>query len=161
MVHSAREVIPYAVNFSIVVVILASVLRKPARKFLYQRHERMKDQIESAAIAHKKAEARVEVARRAMQQLASEEASLLEKERKYADQEKNEILTKAKAEVARVQHEADQLAQAEQEAALERVKGQFLREIVSGAEESLKRGLKRDDHTAILKRAQNSIEVGV
>jgi len=160
-VKTIQEVAPYAVNFSIVVVFLAVILRKPARKFLYQRHERMKDAVESAAIAHQKAAQRVDAAKLAMSQARSEEAALLEKERQHALLEKKEILEKAKIEAERVIQEAERLAQVEQEEASDRVKDQFLQRVVEGAEESLVRGLKRDDHSAILKRAQSSIEVGV
>ncbi|RYZ97742.1 MAG: hypothetical protein EOP11_21615, partial [Proteobacteria bacterium] len=67
-----HDVIPYAVNFSVVVVILAVVLKKPARKFIYQRHERMKDAFESATIAHQKAATRAEAARQAVAGLGQE-----------------------------------------------------------------------------------------
>lgn len=160
-VKTIQEVAPYAVNFSIVVVFLAVILRKPARKFLYQRHERMKDAVESAAIAHQKAAQRVDAAKLAMSQARSEEAALLEKERQHALLEKKEILERAKIEAERVIQEAERLAQVEQEEASDRVKDEFLQRVVKGAEESLVRGLKRDDHSAILKRAQSSIEVGV
>ena len=47
------------------------------------------------------------------------------------------------------------------EEATDRVKGAFLDLVVHATENSLRSGLKKDDHSAILKRAQNSIEVGV
>jgi len=160
-IHSIKEVVPYAANFSVVVVMLAVILRKPLRKFVYQRHERMKDSVESATIAHDRALARINLAKSAMRDLPSEERSLLERERSHAEAEKAELIQKTKQEVSRLAGEADRLAQAEQEAANEQVKEQFLQMVVEQAEEKLKGGLKRDDHSAILKRAQNSIEVGV
>jgi F-type H+-transporting ATPase subunit b len=160
-IHSMREVIPYAANFSIVVVMLALLLKKPLRKFLYQRHERMKDALESAAIAHKKAAARAEAARRSVQRLAQEEAAILDRERRGAEVERKELLQKAQEESDMVLREADRLSQVEQEDASERVKDRFLELVVRETEDSLRRGLKKDDHSAILKRAQNSIEVGV
>lgn len=156
-----QEVVPYAVNFGIVVVILATVLRKPTRKFIYQRHERMKDAFESASIAHNKATARAEAARLAVSAAAKEEESLVARERQFAEQEKQEILNKAQAEAKRVHDDAERLASAEQDDASGRVKEEFLKLVVSQTEDSLRRNLKKDDHTAILKRAQSSIEVGV
>jgi F0F1-type ATP synthase membrane subunit b/b' len=160
-IQAVRDVIPYAVNFGAVVVILGAVLRKPMRKFVYQRHERMKDAIESATIAFRKAEDRAKAARKAAEGLAAEMAALAERERRNAEAERAEIIEKGRQEAMRLAKESDRLAQVEQEEASDRVKGAFMTEIVSAAEESLRRSLKRDDHSAILKNAQKSIEVGV
>ena len=159
--QNIQEVIPYAVNFGVVLVILAATLKKPARKFLYQRHERMKDAFESATIAHQKAALRAEAARKAVSALAAEEGALLAREREFAEQEKQEILVKARGEAQRVEEEAERLAGAEQADASGRVKEEFLRLVVEQTEESLRKNLKRDDHQAIVRRAQSSIEVGV
>jgi len=156
-----HEVIPYAVNFSIVLVILAVVVRKPARKYIYQRHERMKDAFESATIAHQKAATRAEAARKAVGGLGQEEASIMTRERQYAEQEKADLLAKANAEAQRVGQDAERLASHEQSDASGRVKQEFMNLVVAKAEESLRQNLKKDDHSAILKRAQSSIEVGV
>jgi F-type H+-transporting ATPase subunit b len=160
-VKNIQDVAPYAANFSLVVVFLAVMLRKPLRKFLYQRHERTKDAVESAAIAFDKAQAKAEQARAQLAKVAAEEAGLLQRERSQAEVERAEILAKAASEARRVSAESARLAQVEQEEASDRVKDQFLELIVAEAEERLKRGLKKDDHSAILKRAQSSIEVGV
>ncbi len=156
-----RDVIPYAVNFSVVVVTLAVLTRKPLKKFLYQRHERMKDAVEGAAIAHEKANTRIQAAKKKLESSASEEQQILQKEKQSLEQEKREILEAAKAEASRLANETDRLATFEQEEASEKVKEEFLQLVVRETENSLKSGLKKDDHHAILKRAQNSIEVGV
>ncbi len=160
-VQNMRDVIPYAANFGIVVVMLGAILRKPARKFLYQRHERMKDAVESAAVAHRKAMERAESARNSMARVAQEEAAILARESRHAEEERVEILQKADHEVQRVLQEAERLAKVEQEEASDRVKDEFLKLVVEQTENNLRQGLKKDDHSAILKRAQNSIEVGV
>ena len=156
-----RALLPYFINFALVVLALYFMLRKPLRKFIYQRHERMRDALESAAIAHKKAVERAQIARKAMAAIAEEEKSLLQNEAGAAEDEKREILAKAQAEALRVAREADRLAHVEQDDASERVKSQFLDLVVRETENRLRDGLKRDDHNAILKRAKNSIEVGV
>lgn len=153
--------IPYFINFAIVIVLCVLMFRKPLRKYVYQRHERMRDAVESAAVAHRKASERASAAKRSLAAIAQEEQSLLQREAADAGAEKKEILEKAQAEAQRVAREAERRAGVEQEEASERVKGQFLNLVVHETEESLKRSLKQDDHSAILKRAQNSIEVGV
>jgi F-type H+-transporting ATPase subunit b len=156
-----QDVVPYAVNFSVVVVFLAVMLKKPLRKFVYQRHERMKDSFEAAAMAHQKASARASQARRALEGATAEEDSILSRERQFAEQEKKEIQQKTDHEAARLLAEAERMAANEQDEALGSVKEKFLDLVVRETEDSLRKGLKKDDHSAILKRAQNSIEVGV
>lgn len=156
-----HALIPYAVNFSIVVVFLVFVTRKPLKKFLYQRHERMKDSFESAARAHKKAAERSAAATSAIRGAPAKEAEIIANERRFAEQERSEILEKSQLEAKRVLSEAERLVGVEQEEAGDRVKAAFLDMVVRGTEESLRKGLKKDDHSAIVRRAQNSIEVGV
>lgn len=161
MAPEFQPLVPYFVNFAIVVVMVFMIARKPLRKFVYQRHERMRDAIEAAAVAHRTAAARAEQARRSVGALASEEAAILQREAASAETEKKEIMEKGQAEAQRVLNEAERLAAVEHEEATERVKGQFLDLVIKETEDNLKRSLKKDDHSAILKRAQNSIEVGV
>ena len=161
MAPEFQPLIPYFVNFAVVVVMIFLIARKPLRKFVYQRHERMRDAIEAAAVAHRKAASRAEQAKRAVASLSSEEAAILQREAASAETEKKEIMDKAQAETQRVLKEADRLAAVEHDEASERVKGQFLDLVIRETEDTLKRSLKKDDHSAILKRAQNSIEVGV
>lgn len=161
MNHELEPLIPYFVNFAIVVGLIVWYGRAPLRKFVYQRHERMRDAVEAAARAHKKATARAEAASRALAGVSAEEKSVLARDAVTVDQEKREILDKAQAEAVRVAREAERLAGAEQDEATDRVKGQFLDLVVHETEEVLKRNLKKEDHSAIFKRAQSSIEVGV
>ncbi len=161
MAPEFKPLVPYFVNFAIVVAMIFAMARKPLRKFIYQRHERMRDAFEAAAIAHRKAAARADEARRALASLAGEEGGILQRESASAEVERKEILEKAQAEVQRVLKEAERLASVEQDEASERVKGQFLELVIRETEDTLRRSLKKDDHSAILKRAQNSIEVGV
>lgn len=161
MASEFEALVPYFVNFSLVVMVLVFAGRKPLRKFIYQRHERMRDLVESAAIAHKNASARERVAREALVGVLKEEAGLLLRESELAEQERREILEKAGVEVKRINGETERLVGVEQDEAVERVRERFLALVVQEAEDGLRKGLKRDDHSAILKRAQNSIEVGV
>ncbi|MGZ3693361.1 MAG: F0F1 ATP synthase subunit B family protein [Bdellovibrionota bacterium] len=158
--HIFKEVFPYFVNFTITIVLLVFMTRKSLRRYVYQRHERMKDAVESAAIAHQKALARIEAAKKAIDGAALEEQKLSANERLQVEQEKNEILQKSRDEATRQTKEAERLASAEREEAFDKVKEQFVAAVVSGTEQKLKQNLKKDDHSAIIKRAQASIEVG-
>lgn len=155
-----KGVFPYFINFTITIALLVFFTRKALRRYVYQRHERMKDAVESAARAHQKALARIEAAKASIAGMAAEEQSLVSAERSQVEQEKKEILEKSRAEAARQSQESDRLAASEREEAFEKVKEQFLSAVVQGTEQKLKANLKKDDHSAIIKRAQNSIEVG-
>lgn len=156
-----QEVFPYFVNFTITLVLIVVMARKPLRRYVYQRHERMKDAVESAAKAHAKALARSEAAKRAISALSAEEQSMVARERTQAEQEKSEILQKSRAEAERVLREADRLAAVERDEAFAKVKEQFIDLVVQGTEQHLKQSLKKDDHSAIVKQAQHSITAGV
>ena len=157
--QGVREVIPYAINFSLVVVLLAVVARKPVKKFLYQRHERMKDFLEDSARVHARASKRNQEATHKLAQLSAETQTMIAREISAAKAEAAEMLVKAKEEAERVAKEAQRLADAEASDSQEQVKSIFVDLVISQAEGSLKAGLKKDDHSAIIKRAQNSIEV--
>jgi F0F1-type ATP synthase membrane subunit b/b' len=160
-VHHIKDVVPYAVNFSAVVAILAVILRNPLKKFLYQRHEHMKDAVDAAASVHRKALQRFNAAKGASAGLSQEVSSIATAEKKSAQAEAAEIAQRAQAETLRLNQEADRLAQVEADDASYKVRANFLNQVVAQTEDSLRRGLKKDDHSAILKRAQSSIEVGV
>lgn len=121
----------------------------------------MKDAFESASVAFKKSQARHEAAKRGIEQLAKEQAQLVSEIRDAAQFERKSILEKANEEAQRIRAEVERLVQVEQDEANERVKSQFVDLVVRNTEEALKKGLKKDDHSAIVRRAQTSIEVGV
>jgi len=161
VIEGIQEIYPYAVNFTVVVCLLFVLLKNPLKKFVYQRHERMRDAVETAAAAHKAAAAREKSAKQALAAFATEESAMLARETAAAEQEKREIIEKAQAEGQRVLKEAERLASVEQGEASDKVKEAFLELVLQETEQRLKSGLKKDDHSAILKRAQNSIEVSV
>lgn len=155
------EVIPYAVNTTIVVAFLAVVLRKPTRKFLYQRHERMKDVFEVASRQFSVAQERNATAKNMLASLTTGADAFFSKEKALAEKEKAELLESAHSEATRIAKETDRLVAVEGDDALDKVRETFIEMVVGATEENLRKGLKGDDHSAIVKRAQNSIEVGV
>ena len=159
--QALHSVIPYVVNFSVVVVLLFILIRKPAKKFLYQRHEHMADQIQSAGKAYEKAAARNHTAKQVLAEFSTEEASLLQQEKLNAQNEKQEILSKATAEASRVTLEANRLAEVESAETATKLQKEFIDLVVSVAETNLTNNLKQNDHEEILRHARTSIEAGV
>ena len=161
MAEELEPIVPYFINFAITIAILVWMLRAPFRKFLYQRHERVRDSVNAAALAYEEANRHAEAAKRALSLVASDEREFFARDNATTEQEKKEIIKKAQAEALRVAREAERLSGAELDAAADRLRDQFLDLVVQEAESSLRRGLKKEDHSAIVKRAQMSIEVGV
>jgi F0F1-type ATP synthase membrane subunit b/b' len=159
-VKNIQEVVPYAVNFSIVVVFLSVVLRKPLRKYVYQRHERIRDSIESATIAFNRAKERADRASAALRGLAGEVQGIKESERQAALREKQQIEAAAQTESARWALEGQRMAEADAQEAGQKIKEQFLRLVVAQAEAKISGGLDKGRHEEILKGARASIEAG-
>ncbi len=153
--------LPYAVNFSIVVTLVVVGARKPLKKFVFQRHGRIKDFVEDSARAHKRAVERAESAKRALSQLDVESRRIKDAELDSAKREAAEILSKAEDEAARVRKEAEMIMAAESTDQDEKVKEEFLNRVIARAESKLQGGLRSDDHAQIVRRARSSIEVGV
>ena len=156
-----ESLVPYFINFVIVLAMLAMIIKKPLRRYIYQRHERIRDVVEGAQIAHSRAKEKHEAAQKVLANVDEDAAAIFQSEASAVEAEKSEIISKARAEALRLAREAERLSGAEADDALARVKREFLELVVREAEGRLKSGLKRDDHSAILKRAKNSIEVGV
>lgn len=153
--------LPYAVNFSAVVLIVTVVAKKPLRKFVFQRHERIKDFVESSALAHRRAAERAEAAKRATAQLAAEAQKIKQADLDSAGREAAEILAGAEKEAARVRRDAERMMAVEAAEMEEKIRSRFLDQVISRVETKLQSGLRTDDHAKIVRRARSSIEVGV
>ena len=155
-----KDIVPYAVNFSIVVVLLTIIARKPLKRFVFQRHERLKDFVDASSKTFKAAKARYESASMKLGGVEAESKEILSSEMNSARKEAVEIISKGKEEAERMRKEAERLIAVEQSDVELRIKVDFLDNILAAAETRLKRGLKNDDHKKILKNAESRIGVG-
>ncbi|MCO5142410.1 MAG: hypothetical protein M9962_04895 [Oligoflexia bacterium] len=156
-----QVVIPYAFNASVVVVILFVLLRKPTKKFVFQRHERMKDLFESAKKAKLEAEQALSSAQLNLEQFKKNEQQLFSKEVEKIDREIQELKTKNEDEIKRLKVEADRLVKNELESAGSRVVERFVKMITDATSSKLESKLQKDDHVAIINDARSNIEAGV
>lgn len=161
MPEGFQQIVPYAVNFSIVVVLLVFIARNPLKKYLYQRHERMRDFLEDSARVHAKSLERNKAVSAQLSSAEREMGRIVEREIAQAKQEAQEHVQKSHEEVERIEKEAQRLADTEGSESEGRVKSVFVDLVISQTEAALRQELKKDDHSAIIKRAQNSIEVSV
>jgi len=160
MGESLKHVLPYAVNFSIFAIILGSLLRKPLQKFVFQRHERIKDFVESSAGAHASALDRAKRARGVLLSFDSEIAAVEAEELRLAKEEAAELIARAKKDVERVALDAKRIAENEAQELSDGVRAKFLLQAIDAADASLRDDLKSEQHNYILRAARSSIEAG-
>jgi F-type H+-transporting ATPase subunit b len=154
------SLLPFVVNFTVVLVLLAVLARKPLRKFVYQRHERLKDFLESSAKEHELAASRLAAAEASLRGADGEVASIMEREARASAAEAADLVARAKEEAARAAREAEALVLSQASDASEKMKLQFVEMVISTTGDRLRSGLRHDDHSAIFERAQSSIGAG-
>jgi F0F1-type ATP synthase membrane subunit b/b' len=160
MEAALHHVLPYIVNFSIVVVLLFVVGHKPFQKFVFQRHERLKDFVEDSRKVFGTAQSRNTAISSKVSSLDREEREILDAELISARKDAEEVVAKGDAEAERILKDATKMAAAEAAEIEARVKAQFLDQVLNSVEGRLKEDLNRDDHKKIVQRAQSSIGVG-
>lgn len=150
--------IPYAFNFSIIAGAAAYFGRAPIRKLVYQRHERMKDLVESATKAKKGAEKRFLEVQTKLQKITEESRKLLQEAEADAKSEAAQLLARADHEVARLRTDTDRILKNEEEHRSTDLRNNMINQAIVAAEASLRKNLKKEDHTAIIRRAKSRLE---
>lgn len=158
MNEALHHVLPYIVNFSILVVGVVFFTRKPFQRFVYQRHERIKDSAESAARDRSAVEARVKKVEAAVAAFSQDAERIRTQERLGATQDVNEIAEKARQELASIQSGGQRIIENESRERQLQVRGAYVDLILRETEEKLKKGLKREDHSGLVKSAGGKIE---
>lgn len=156
-----KHILPYAVNFSIFAVILVALIRNPFKKFVFQRHERIKDFLGASAKAGEEAEARIAKANALIHGFAAESRRVMAEEVVQAKQDAAQIVEKARQDAARVSAEAKKIAENETQELSDSVRMQFLSQAIAAADKDLRASLKKEHHNKILSKASSRIEAGV
>lgn len=151
-------IIPYAINFSIVAGSAIYFGRKPLAKFVFQRHERIKDLVESAANAQKEAKKRFEEIMKSIEGSSKEVEILLSESEEDAKAEAKAIVEKAEADAAKVKADAEKIVEYERNGQLEILKQKVIYQALQQAENSLRKDMNDDVHTKMLKAAKTQIE---
>lgn len=150
--------IPYAVNFSIVIGAALFYGRAPIKKFVYQRHERQRDLIDSAAAAKKNAEKRFLEIQENLRSLGDESRRLLAEAEADAKAEAQTIEKRADADVARVKKDVERILAGEVEQREAGMRKLVVDLAADKATKMLRGQMKKEDHSAILRVAKRSIE---
>jgi F-type H+-transporting ATPase subunit b len=137
-------------NFGVLLMILYGFLWDPIIRFIDERRASIRRRLADAEASRSEAEDLAELRRRELGQLRSERAGILDQARRTAEQERDQI-------VGRAREEADRLAEQAQERIAEEVReaSVLLRADVADlvaeiAETVLKREIRREDHARII-----------
>jgi F-type H+-transporting ATPase subunit b len=152
------DLVPYAINFSIVASAAVYFGREPVRKFVYQRHERMKDLIESASRAKKVAEKRYLEVQNKLQTITDESRKILSEAEQDAKTEASLLLSRADQEVGRLNTDTDRILRNEEESRANKLRNNMINLAIASAEQSLRKNLKKEDHSAIISRAKSRLD---
>lgn len=153
--------VPYAINFSIVAGAAIYFGREPLRKFVFQRHERFKDLVESAAKAQEAAEKRFAEVMKSIEGVDSEVSQLLKEAEVEAKSEAQEVLQRAQADADRLAVDSDRTIERERSAQLQKIKRTIILKSLTDAEAKLRKGMNPEVHTQMLKVAKAQIEASV
>jgi F-type H+-transporting ATPase subunit b len=137
------------VNFALLAAALAYLLRKPARRFFGQRHERVKNAVEEAERLRAEAERlRLEYERK-LADLERELAGILAEARRQGEEERTRVLERARKAAERIREQAERAAERARALILDRLKDEFLTRAAAQALESLKKRVTEEDHHAL------------
>lgn len=150
--------LPYAINFSIVAGSALYFGRKPLAKFVYQRHERMKDLLESAAAAQEEAKKRFEAVMKSIENSDNEVSAILKETEADARAEAAAIEAKAQADADKVLSDAEKIVEHERHGQMNELKQKVIFKALTQAEVNLRKGINEDVHTQMLKAAKTQIE---
>jgi F0F1-type ATP synthase membrane subunit b/b' len=159
--NGLKELVPYAVNFSLFAVSVYFLARKPVKNFVYKRHERMKDFVLDAAKEKQEAVERHTKISKKMEKLAQEEAAILQAAAQEGKQEAASILEKATIEAKRIAADAEQIV-ANESQERDKQMTKILLDVACGrAEGILSKQLKKEDHSGLVKKAKSVIKTSV
>ena len=152
------SIIPYAVNFSIVVAIGVYYGCNPLRKFIYQRHERQKDLLEFAAKEKEESKKRIEKMQALLSKLPEEKKRIFEETRRLNELEIKSILDKPEKEKNRLNKDIEEAIRNEKLQTRKALRNQFVDKIVKTTESKIKLGMKEVDHRALVSMAIQNTE---
>ena len=154
-----KALLPYAVNFSVLAVVVAVVGKKQITKAIYQRHERIKDFVNEAKTVHDAAQKRINAIESKLNAFENEKKNILSSAALEGNKDGALLLDRAKHESVRIASEAQRIVENENSDRQAGIRGEFLNKVLDQTAETLKKNLKNEDHTSIINEARNRLEV--
>ncbi len=154
---SALHLIPFGINFTITVTALFFILRKPLRKFVYQRHEKIKDLVHFANKSEKEAQDRLEQAEKLLSTMSEEEKRITAQEIDKAQRRAKSLLEKNEESVRRMEADAQRIIENEARQLEEALFLSLLNRAEGSAKEKISSTVKEKEQKELLKKAVNQL----
>ncbi|MGI6092381.1 MAG: F0F1 ATP synthase subunit B [Veillonellaceae bacterium] len=158
MIELNATLIAQIINFLLLVAILTKLAYKPLMKALEERKNRIEASIDQADRAQKEAE---ELKRQYQEQLAkarAEAQNIVEKATRLAEQTKDEILTAARAEHAKLLKEAQDEISRERERALSELRGEVVALSMAAATKIIEKNLDAETNSKLVTDFINKLD---
>lgn len=158
MIELNATLIAQIINFLLLVAILTKVAYKPLMKALDERRNRIEASIDQADRAKKEAE---EFKREYQEQLAkarTEAQNIVEKATRLAEQTKDEIVTAARAEHAKLLKEAQDEISRERERALSELRGEVVALSMAAAAKIIEKNLDAETNSKLVADFINKLD---
>lgn len=152
------SIIPYAVNFSLVLGLVVYYGRKPLKKFIYQRHERQKDIFDIAKKKKEESEERIDRVKQLLANLGQEKENILAESQRLSDIEIKELMDKTGKEKIRLSKDIERAIGNEKTQAMKFLQNEFVRQISDLAEKNIREQVKEKNHESIISAAIKNTE---
>ncbi|MGH7791188.1 MAG: F0F1 ATP synthase subunit B [Thermodesulfobacteriota bacterium] len=148
----------HAVNFVILVAVLAYFLKEPIRNFLIERRGIIGNEIEEAKKAIDEAKKRYEEYAEKMRKMGEEIKSLSETIRKEGQVEREEILRQAEVTSQRIREEARETIKLETAKARREIQSEVVSLAIGLAESIIKQNLEETDERRLVEEFIKKVE---
>ncbi len=148
----------HALNLVLLLAVLLYFARSPLRKFFRERRERVQGEIDRATALLEDAQARLSNWQRRLVELDSELVEIRETGRRRAEQERERILTDARASAERIRREAAVAIEQELRRAREELREEAADLAIELAGELLIQELSDSDHDRLVSEFAERIE---
>jgi F-type H+-transporting ATPase subunit b len=139
------------INFTILVGLLAYFFTKPLRKFLANRHQELKDEIEGAEGARRKAQQSYEDYQKKLAEIEQEMVKLRSSFQEEGERERKVILEEAERSGRRIRKEAQEIAEGELQRVRKLLQDEAAELTVKIAEGILKKEINYQDQERLIK----------
>jgi len=147
-------------NFAVMLLILYGVLWDPVLKFLDERREGIRRQLEEAAASREQARRLSEKRRRELEELRRERAEILAQAKDAAEQQRREIVEQARREADRLVAQGAERVSEEVRAARHALQQELADLATRIAARVLKREVRAEDHARVVQEMSEQMTLG-
>lgn len=158
MIDLNATLIAQIINFLLLVIILTKVAYKPLMKALQDRQERIAASIDQADRAKTEAEQLKKEYQEQLARARAEAQTIVEKATRLAEQTKDEIITAARAEHAKLLKEAQDEIARERQRALSELRGEVVTLSMAAAAKIIEKNLDSETNSKLVADFINKLD---